>query len=235
LLDVLAWGEGAAAAEDNLRARIEAQPGGNLVAIDTSTRNIVGSIWTVVCGAQPIANWWTASGRARYSGVCDEAGATVFGVSIAVHPDHHGRGIQAALIQRIVDAAWRAGKREISFGVPMCDFHLWKNTFSSEDYALLQRAGEQVYFRDTLSGRLHCQSNAELLAARSAQRRIDPRAWPTSEAALEPLASYDSSLASFTSVSVDGRVPLVQRVLPGYFPNAGSCDFGVLVTWIDPL
>lgn len=233
-LDVLAWGAEGAASEDNLRARVEAYPDGNLVAVLASTEKIVGSIWTVCCDDQPIVDWWQASGHGRYAGVSKASGDTVFGVSVAVHPRHPRIGIQAALIRRVGELAWAEGKRQLMFGVPMSDFHLWKDTFSATDYACLRRSRDEVYFADAASGKLHVQSESLLLEVSLSRVRIDPRAWPNLILKPPRSASFDPNLESFTSVRIGRNAPYVREVLPAYFPSAGSCDFGVLVVWTNP-
>ncbi len=233
-LDLLTWGEASAAPAVTFAARIAANPWGNLVATDVITGEIVGSVWTVSHDERPISTWWAASGQSKYVGVCNPYADCVFGVSVAANPAYPDRNILSLLIQRAGELAWASGKRKLTFGVPISDFHLWQHRFLPTDYIHLRRRSEEIYFCDSASREVHSARLQDVGHTSAAAGMSDPRDWATVDTSPQDFEMLDRALERFAATRIAGRLPHIGDIVPNYFSDPASGNYAVLVTWQNP-
>lgn len=232
-IDVEAWGEDMAASEEMLRSRIERYPCGNFVAIDRDTGDIVGSAWTLAIADKLVTTWWECSGEGEYRS-CDPHGDIIFGVNLAAKPAHEERGAGAALTVRVAEMAWLLGKRRSVFGARLPQYHLWAPVFAAEDYIRMRKARStgSLYFTDVASGRIHAvRENAIAPGAGFLLPRVDPRGWPVVAALPLDASPLDGFLAYFMGIPVRGQPCRIYKLLPEYFADPDSCNYGVLIGW----
>lgn len=231
-IDVGAWGEESAATAEMLASRIATYPFGNFVAIDRANGEIIGTVWTVATDEKPVSTWWDVSGEGAYAGVCDMHGEVLFGINLSVPPTSARRGVGQLLVARVVEAAWTAGRRLAVLGSRIPEYHLWKDAFDVDDYVRLLLGSGRAYFRDPATGVLHEGPTVDQL--RAVQGRIDPRTWPQNTSPFpRELRVFDGELGFFMDVTVGPHRCRLFRTLPGYFPDPDSCDYGVLIGWVN--
>lgn len=229
-IDVDAWGAASAAPEAMLLKRIERYPAGNFVAIDRATGAIVGSTWSLgISGMHAVSTWEATSGKGTYDGVCDPHSDTLYGINMSVRPGYSGRGVGEHLALRCAEMAWILGKRWALMGCRIPEYHKWQAVFTAEDYIRLLRHSGSLYFVDPMTGMTHVGPKAATLFGTAA--RVNPRAWPMISAAPQGARTFDGELAYFTSFVVRGQPCRILRLLPGYFPDPESCDYGALISW----
>jgi hypothetical protein len=223
-IDVESWGEESAATVDMLQDRIATYPFGNFVAVSRATGEILGSVWSVAIRDKPIRTWWETSGEGRYRGVCDPNGDVVFGVNLSARPSEMG-SVGRALIIRVIEAAWVAGKRQIMLGLRIPGYHRWHEVFAVDDYVHLFRSGPRTFFRDPETQVLR---EGPLFGVLRQGGLVDPRGWPIAVNPPPDITVFDAELGLFLSVKEIGCSGRVYRVIPGYFPDPASLNNGVL-------
>jgi hypothetical protein len=229
-IDVEAWGEDSAASEEMLLSRIATYPCGNFVAIDLSTGKIVGSIWSLSLKGKRISTWFDTSGDGMYGNACDPHGPILYGVNLSMRRAYAGRKVGHLLTERGAGMVWVLGKRFSLFGSRIPEFHQWQKVFSPEDYIHVQKTpGGLLFFVDPING--NCHAGPFTTDAHIAGVRIDPRSWPQVAAVPSHSEALDGELAYFLSPRPKGKAPRIMRLLPGYFPDPDSLDYGVLVGW----
>ncbi len=229
-VDVEAWGAESAASITMFEQRIARYPSGNFVAIHRPSGQIAATVWSVATGDGPVRTWDACTGGGTYEGVVDFDGPRAFGVNLAARKAYSGQ-IAKTLTGHCVESAWIAGKREFVFGARISDYHRWRSIFYVNDYVGLRRSSgpdPKVFFLDDQASRIH--AGPSLRALESLSVPVQPRDWPVTEGLLPPQA-LDRELAFFLSIRVRGVACQSFRLLPGYFPDPSSCDYGVLVGW----
>lgn len=233
-VDVSAWGEDMAATPDMLLSRMQLNPMGNYVAIETKSGRIAGSVWTLWVDDRSFATWMEATGDGLYAGSHNPFGDVLFGANISV--DRSVATTEAVgpfLLQRIIGLVPATGRSLARMGGRMSGYLNWSQLFAPADYIQLYRTRDHVNWHDPIK---QCWRAGgpffELLKAKNLKpsKLIDPRDWPLCSPPSEPYP-FDPDLRSFTSVTIMGEPLKIVRLLPGYFPDPDSCDNGVLLEW----
>lgn len=233
-VDVAAWGEDMAATPDMLLSRMQLNPMGNYVAVETESGRIAGSVWTLWVDDRSFATWMEATGDGLYAGSHNPFGDVLFGANISV--DRSVATTEAVgpfLLQRIIGLVPATGRRLARMGGRMSGYLNWSQLFAPADYIQLYRARDRVYWHDADS---QCWRDGgpffEIfkLKWQNQPKQINPRHWSACSAPAEHYP-FDPDLRSFTSVMIMGKPLKIVRLLPGYFPDPDSCDNGVLLEW----
>jgi hypothetical protein len=234
-VDIAAWGEDMAATREMLQRRMEVNPTGNYVAIESVSGRIAGSVWTLWVDDRSFQTWMEATGDGLYDGSHSPFGEVLFGANISV--DRAVPATQAVgpfLIENVIGLVPATGRQYARMGGRMSGYRPWSKLIAPADYIRLYRAGPKIYLHDIDHEQWRDGGQfIELLHGRDTARQfIDPQAWPACQAPLQ-VRPFDPDLASFTSVSILGRSLSIKRLLPGYFPDPDSCDNGVLLEWVN--
>ena len=223
-IDVIAWGESSAASVDQLRKRIERFPQGNFAAVDHDG-NLLGSVWSVGMDTDYFKTWYASTGNGIYDNA-DPNGRYLFGVNASSLPDAPS-GIGTALIEMTAVAGFLTGKHW-RFGGRIPEYHLWQRAFAVEDYVRMQTMPDgTLFFTDPDTGTLHHGPNKVELSDRTS--RVDPRTWPVADGKPGVLAALDEELHFFLQLKPLGIHPRIIRVLPDYFRDPPSLNYGVLM------
>lgn len=231
-IDVAAWGEGSAATEEQMHARIDAFPIGNAVAEDRHG-NILGSVWGVAIDDSPIEgwSWWKCTGEGVYKNAT-VYGDVGFGVNCSVRPEWGAKGVGTALIEWNVRSFFELGRKKWRFGGRIPEYHEWASLFTAEDYVRVSHVDGAVYFLDMVSGHSHQGPMLDELKAmreRDPSSQLDPRRWPIVPILPKGAQALDGELQFFLDLRALGLAPRIYRVQPEYFPDPPSMNYGVIM------
>jgi hypothetical protein len=234
-VDVEAWGEDSAASEEQLLSRIREYYAGMIVAEDETGRIIGLGCTMAMDEPETMHTWSQTSGEGTYRGVCNPHGDLLFGVNMSVRDDWLKRGVGKALVVRAGEIGFALGKRKFHLGSRIPHLHEWQKVFRAEDYVRLCRKGSQVYFQGEGGTLRRGPMETDLAVFRQRDEGfVDPRTWPVSDHRPLSLEAFDGELAFFLGIRINGEACQIVRLLPGYFPDPASCDYGVLVEWKNP-
>jgi hypothetical protein len=237
-IDVEAWGEDSAASEEMMLERIRSYPFGNLVAIDPSSEEIVGSVWSMpITSDAGIRTWSSTTGNGSYGSACDPFGDVTFGVNVSARKAYAGQKLGQILIIRGVEIGWCLGRRFAMMGARIPCYHLWQHVLTPDDYARMEVDDDKnLYFPAPEDPKNLVCAGREATSVLNAGQPIDPRSWVRK--ARTSLTSrtrlLDPELAYLMDIVVTGDRCSISRVIPGYFPDPDSCDNGVLIGWKNP-
>lgn len=230
-VDVKAWGEEGAATEEMLISRVKTCPFGNFLAIDRASGEIIGSVWSFPIGEIPVTTWWGVTGEGEYGDALEVFGEVQYGVNVSVEPALLGRGVGEVLVARAIESGWIAGRRWAMLGSRIPEFHKWSDIIEPDDYVCLYLGNGRTYYRNPESGCLHEGPEADTLRASAGDSGLTPKLWPISASEPDKLTALDGELNFFLRISVRGEACKVFKVLPDYFPDPESCDYGALIGW----